>query len=100
MLHAFSLQAQTSIMSFRPQVPAIGTVDGRLSVRIPVRPGTDPTAVLVDVVAALCGGRNAPASVTDGSVRLKVRPETLVQDFRQHETPIQGVQTPSDCEIN
>lgn len=56
----------------RPRVPTIGTVGGRLSVRIPVRPGADPTAVLVDVVAALCGGRGTPSSVTDGSVRLKV----------------------------
>jgi hypothetical protein len=58
----------------RPRVPAIGTVDGRLSVRIPVRPGADPTAVLVDVIAALSGGPGAPASVTDGSVQLRVRP--------------------------
>lgn len=59
-------------MICRPRVPTIGTLNGQLSVRIAVRPGADPTAVLVDVVAALCGARGAPANVTDGSVRLKV----------------------------
>jgi hypothetical protein len=39
-----------------------------------VRPGADPTAVLVDVIAALSGGPGGPASVTDGSVQLRVRP--------------------------
>lgn len=53
-------------------MPTIGTSDGRLSVRIPVRPGADPTTVLVDVIAALCGGEAMPSNVSDGSMRLKV----------------------------
>ncbi len=75
-------------------MPTIGTSDGRLSVRIPVRPGAEPTTVLVDVIAALCGGEAVPSNVPDGSMRLKVlllRPLALLPCLK---VPVSGCLRP------
>ena len=52
-------------------MPTIGTVNGRLSIRIDVRQGADATAAIVDVLAYLCGG-SAASNTFDNSMRLKV----------------------------